>query len=124
MRGISLFSGCGGMDFAARALGIDMLIANDVIPETKLTFSQYFPEIEFLLEDIRKVENLPKVDIVTGGYPCQSFSMGGKRAPANDPRTFLFREFARVVDKSTPKYFVSGNLLFNNTLELDSSSDL
>lgn len=110
MRGISLFSGCGGMDFAARSLGIDMLIANDVIPETKLTFSQYFPEIEFLLEDIRKVENLPKVDIVTGGYPCQSFSMGGKRAPANDPRTFLFREFARVVDKSTPKYFVAENV--------------
>ena len=110
MRGISLFSGCGGMDFAARSLGIDMLIANDVIPETKVTFAKYFPEIDFILEDIRKIDKFPKVDIVTGGYPCQSFSMGGNRAPANDPRTFLFKEYARVVDTSKPKFFVAENV--------------
>jgi DNA (cytosine-5)-methyltransferase 1 len=110
VKGISLFSGCGGMDFAARSLGIDMLMANDIIPETKVTFAQYFPEIDFQLEDIRKLDKFPAVDIVTGGYPCQSFSMGGKRAPESDPRTFLFREFVRVIDKTSPKFFVAENV--------------
>jgi DNA (cytosine-5)-methyltransferase 1 len=98
------------MDFAARSLGIDVLLANDIVPETKVTFSQYFPEVDFVLEDIRKVSNFPAVDIVTGGYPCQSFSMGGNRAPENDPRSFLFHEFARVVDTTSPKFFVAENV--------------
>lgn len=107
---ISLFSGCGGIDFAARDLGIDVRFANDVIPETEITFQNYFPEVDFHLQDIRQLDKFPKVDIVTGGYPCQSFSMGGKRNPANDPRTFLFKEFARVVDSVKPKYFVAENV--------------
>ena len=98
------------MDFAARALGIDVLFANDIIPETKITFSKYFPEIDFHLEDVRLLTKFPKVDLVTGGYPCQSFSMGGNRAPEKDPRTFLFKEFARVVDSTAPKYFVAENV--------------
>lgn len=98
------------MDFAARSLGIDVLFANDIIPETKDTFERYFPEVDFKLEDIRHLSKFPSVDLVTGGYPCQSFSMGGKRAPEKDPRTFLFNEFARVVDSAAPKYFVAENV--------------
>ena len=110
VKGISLFSGCGGIDFAARALGIDVLFANDVIPETKHTFSRYFPEVDFVLDDVVNWSKFPAADIVTGGYPCQSFSMGGNRAPENDPRTFLFHEFARVVDQVRPKFFVAENV--------------
>lgn len=110
MKAISLFSGCGGMDFAARSLGIDVLLANDVIPETKVTFERYFPEVDFVLDDVRNLNKIPSVDLVTGGYPCQSFSMGGNRAPEKDPRTFLFEQFARVVDTAAPKYFVAENV--------------
>lgn len=98
------------MDFAARNLGIDVLLANDIIPETKQTFERYFPEVDFVLEDVRHLNKFPKVDLVTGGYPCQSFSMGGNRAPESDPRTYLFKEFARIVDKVSPKYFVAENV--------------
>ncbi|MBC7416899.1 MAG: DNA cytosine methyltransferase [Pedobacter sp.] len=110
MRAISLFSGCGGIDFAARELGIDVVFANDIIPETKDTFKAYFPEVDFHLEDIRLISKFPKVDLVTGGYPCQSFSMGGKRDPKSDPRTFLFHEFARTVSTVSPKFFVAENV--------------
>lgn len=110
MKAISLFSGCGGIDFALRDIGVDVVFANDVIPETKITFKDYFPEVDFHLEDIRNLSKFPKVDLVTGGYPCQSFSMGGNRNPAKDPRTFLFNEFARVVDSVKPKYFVAENV--------------
>lgn len=110
MKAISLFSGCGGMDFAARSLGIDVILANDIIPETKNTFQKYFPEIDFILDDVRNLHRIPNVDLVTGGYPCQSFSMGGNRAPERDPRTFLFEQFARIVDTAAPKYFVAENV--------------
>jgi len=110
LKAISLFSGCGGIDFAARSLGIDVLLANDIIPETKATFGKYFPEVDFVLDDVRSLHKLPNVDLVMGGYPCQSFSMGGKRTPENDPRTFLFNEFARVVNSTAPKYFVAENV--------------
>ena len=110
MKAISLFSGCGGIDFALRKTDVDVLFANDVIPETKLTFSSYFPEVDFHLQDIRKLTKFPSVDLITGGYPCQSFSMGGNRNPINDPRTFLFQEFARVVDSVKPKFFIAENV--------------
>lgn len=110
MRAVSLFSGCGGMDFAKRDLGVDVVLANDILPDAAATFNRYFPETDFVLGDVRQLEKLPSVELVTGGYPCQSFSMGGNRQPENDPRTFLFREFSRVVDRVAPKYFVAENV--------------
>lgn len=110
IKAVSLFSGGGGIDFACRQLGIDVLLANDVLPEAKETFKRAFPEVDFRLEDIRRLTNFPVVDLVTGGYPCQSFSLGGNRKPENDPRTFLFAEFARVVDLIKPKFFVAENV--------------
>ena len=110
LKGISLFTGCGGMDFAAKECGIDVLFANDIIPETKETFSKYFQETDFHCCDIRQLTKFPSVEIITGGYPCQSFSMGGNRKPENDSRTFLFNEFARVVDTVHPKFFIAENV--------------
>ncbi len=110
LRAISLFTGCGGMDFALRDSGVDVVFANDIIPETMETCARHFPEVDFHLEDIRNLSKFPAADIVTGGYPCQSFSMGGNRSPGSDPRTYLFREFARVVDKVHPKFFVAENV--------------
>lgn len=110
MRAISLFSGCGGMDFASHSLGIEVLLANDILPEAAETFKRSFPETDFHCGDIREITKFPSVDLITGGYPCQSFSMGGNRAPQNDPRTFLFKEFARVVSSVSPRYFVAENV--------------
>lgn len=110
MRAISLFSGCGGIDFALRSLGVDTVFANDIIPEAGETIRRYFPETDFVLEDVRRLSTFPSADIVTGGYPCQSFSMGGNRKPESDPRTYLFREFARVVDTVRPRFFVAENV--------------
>lgn len=107
---LSLFCGCGGVDFALRDLGVDVIYANDIFPEAGMTFKQYFPEVDFHSEDIRSLNVFPNVDLVTGGYPCQSFSMGGNRKPESDPRTYLFHEFARVIDTVCPKYFVAENV--------------
>lgn len=110
IRAISLFSGCGGIDFALRDAGADVVYANDIVPEAGETIRKYFPETDFVLGDIRQLTQFPNVELVTGGYPCQSFSMGGNRNPKNDPRTYLFQEFARVIDTVHPRFFVAENV--------------
>lgn len=110
MRSISLFSGCGGFDFALRSLGVDTIWANDILSCAQETFKTYFSETHFCHADLSQVSEFPEVDIVTGGYPCQSFSMGGNRSPKEDERSKLYLEFARVVNRVQPKYFVAENV--------------
>lgn len=110
MKTVSLFSGCGGMDFGLKAAGFDVFFATDVMTAAADTYKKYFPETEFVHNDIRKIETFPHAELVVGGYPCQSFSMGGNRNPEKDPRTYLFKEFARAVEVSNPKFFIAENV--------------
>ena len=110
MRAISLFSGAGGMDLGARAAGVDIVMGNDVMPEAASTHRVYFPETDFVGGGIEAVTSWPAADLVIGGYPCQSFSLGGNRRPEDDGRTFLFRHFARCVDAVSPSFFVAENV--------------
>ena len=110
MKAISLFSGAGGMDIGAAKLGIQTVFANDVLPEAAETHRLQLPETEFVLGDVKDVLSLPAADLITGGYPCQSFSMGGNRRPENDRRTQLYTEYARCVDTVSPSFFVAENV--------------
>lgn len=107
---ISLFSGCGGMDIGAERAGAVVIYANDVMTAAAETYASQFPDIEFVSGDIRGIKSFPSADLVIGGYPCQSFSLGGNRKPERDERTQLFREFARCVDTVTPRFFVAENV--------------
>jgi DNA (cytosine-5)-methyltransferase 1 len=110
MKAISLFSGGGGMDFALHQSGIDVVYSNDISISACETLSRYFPHTDVVQGDIRDLVSFPDVDLVVGGYPCQSFSLAGNRRPSNDPRTYLFREFARVISTVKPKYFIAENV--------------
>lgn len=110
IRVLSLFSGCGGMDFGIEAAGGDVIFANDVVGDACKTLEKYFPNADIKHSDISFVESFPQVDIVVGGYPCQSFSMAGNRNPDNDIRTNLYKQFLRVLKIVQPKYFVVENV--------------
>ena len=61
--------------------------------------------------DIRKVDELPEgTDLLCGGFPCQAFSIAGKRKGFEDTRGTLFFELARLLRKSKPKYFLFENV--------------
>ena len=107
---ISLFSGCGGMDFGAAAAGARIIFANDIDQDATSTFRKYFTETELVAGDIADVKTFPAADLVIGGYPCQSFSMGGNRNPGVDGRTYLYLHFARCLDIAQPRYFVAENV--------------
>ena len=110
MKTISLFSGCGGMDIGAEQAGADTILANDIMPEACETYSSIFHGVNIINGDVSRITEWPSADLVIGGYPCQSFSMGGNRNPGADDRTNLFTEFARCVDHVQPKFFVAENV--------------
>jgi DNA (cytosine-5)-methyltransferase 1 len=110
MKAISLFSGCGGADFGMQRLNIDVVLSTDIMPDACETLRRYFNHSEVINTDIRELTKFPDADLVVGGYPCQSFSLAGNRAPSNDPRSYLYLEFARVVDTVKPKYFIAENV--------------
>ena len=112
---VSLFSGCGGSDLGARRAGADIIFANDISRNSIATYLKYqhtltVPGAEVVVGDIARVKNLPRCDLLIGCYPCQSFTMGGRRDPESDRRSRLFGEFRRCLIQSDPEFFVVENV--------------
>lgn len=110
IRVLSLFSGCGGLDFGIEAAGGNVIYANDIFADACKTLEKYFPNTDVNHGDIADIKSFPNADIVVGGYPCQSFSMAGNRDPSKDERTSLYKQFLRVIQLVKPKYFVAENV--------------
>ena len=94
----SLFSGSGGFELAGGRSGIKPLWASEIEPFPILVTATRFPDVE-RFGDIKKMDGgvIPKVDIITGGSPCQDMSIAGKREGLDGPRSNLFREQIRIV---------------------------
>lgn len=108
---ISLFAGAGGMDFGAHKEGFDTVFALDNFEASTETFRKYFPSADvkcsgiFEFNDSKK-NPYPKADIVMGGYPCQSFSMGGVRAQIKMTGLIFFLVLLLLLIKLNPKFLL------------------
>lgn len=108
---VSLFSGCGGMDYGATQAGCEVVFANDSSKEAISSLKRLIANgVETFVGACADIRKLPMADIVCGGYPCQSFSMGGVRDPKNDHRSYLYKDFIRALNIVRPKYFVVENV--------------
>ena len=94
----SLFSGSGGFELAGQMSGIIPVWASEIEPFPILVTTTHFPDMEHF-GDIKKMNggSIPKVDIITGGSPCQDMSIAGKREGLDGSRSNLFREQIRIV---------------------------
>ena len=94
----SLFSGSGGFELAGVIAGMKPVWSSEIEPFPLLVTKKRFPDM-LHLGDIKKLdgERIPKVDIITGGSPCQDMSIAGKRKGLNGARSNLFREQIRIV---------------------------
>jgi DNA (cytosine-5)-methyltransferase 1 len=108
---VSLFSGCGGMDLGFVQEGFEIVWANDIDKWACQTYRKNFGNhiFEGDIADL-DLKNLPKADIVTGGFPCQDFSMIWKRGGINTERGNLYKYFVDVVAEIEPKIFVAENV--------------
>ena len=107
----SVFSGIGGPEVAAAMLGWQNLFHCEINPFGRQVLDYWFPDSKSY-EDITKTdfrEWRGKIDILTGGFPCQPFSYAGKRGGREDER-YLWPEMLRVIDEVRPTWVVGENV--------------
>ena len=108
LRVVSLFSGSGGMDLGFERAGFDVVWANDVNHWACETFRKNFKGeiVEASIADVREAD-VPECEVITGGFPCQDFSMIWKRMGLKTERGNLYRHFVRIVIAKQAKMFVA-----------------
>ena len=107
---VSLFAGAGGMDMGFENAGFETIWANDILPAACETHKQW-SKAHTECGDIRKLDlsSIPRSSIITGGFPCQGFSLAGPRK-VDDSRNVLYKFFVQLVDQNQPDVFVAENV--------------
>lgn len=114
---LDLFTGIGGFSLAAEWTGKIKTIGHAEIREwqSKL-LAQQFPDIPNY-GDVRNIKGI-RADIITGGFPCQPFSLAGKRRGQSDDR-YLWPEMLRIIGESGAEWVLGENVPGINDLALD-----
>lgn len=133
---VSLFSGCGGLDLGIQGgfsyLGrfyiknpFKIVWANDINEKATRTLKLNFKDINVVCGDITQILNtnrvgqtslfeneleIPNADVVIGGFPCQDFSLAGKRQGLLVQRGKLYQSMAKVIQIIKPKVFLAENV--------------
>lgn len=110
---IELFAGAGGLALGLEQAGIKTVEYVEFDKACCETLKYNRPQWNVICDDIHNINFLPyknKIDIVTGGFPCQAFSYAGKKLGFEDTRGTLFHEFARCVQEVHPKMFLAENV--------------
>lgn len=116
----SLFSGIGGFDLAAEKMGWNNLFQVEIDPFCQKVLQKNFPNAE-RYTDIRQFDGSTyslRVDVLSGGFPCQPFSIAGKRNGNADERA-LWPEMLRVIREVQPTWVVGENVAGIISMELD-----
>ena len=110
---LELFAGAGGLAVGLEKAGLKCVALNEIDKWACQTLRKNRPSWKVLEGDIRDfnfAEYRDKVDVVTGGFPCQAFSYAGKKLGLADARGTLFYEFARVVQEVNPPICIGENV--------------
>ena len=118
---LSLFDGmsCGQLALQKLGIKVDKYFAAEIDKHAIQVTQHNFPDT-IQLGDVTKVfaKDLPKIDLLIGGSPCQGFSFAGKQLAFDDPRSKLFFEFVRLKNECKPKYFMLENVKMKKEFEL------
>lgn len=111
MTHLGLFEGIGGFSLAVKWAGGKTLAWCEWNEFGQKVLKYHFPEAEgygdITKTDFRKYAN--KVDLLTGGFPCQPFSMAGKRKGTDDER-YLWHEMLRAIQEVKPRFVIAENV--------------
>ncbi len=113
----SLFAGIGGFCQAFKNADFEIKWANELDNFAATTYKENFPEVKLFKKSITDLsvagDKLESTDILTAGFPCQSFSVAGTKKGFNDPRGKLFFEIVRLLNEfgdERPKIIVLENV--------------
>lgn len=109
----TLFAGCGGDTLGFVNAGFDLVFANDNNPDACDTLRNRFENNSkkkiIHKGNIQKIENFVSANVITGGFPCQGFSLAGPRK-VEDNRNILYRDLKRAISQVKPEFFVAENV--------------
>ena len=113
MNVLSLFDGmsCGQIALEKVGFQVDKYFASEIDKHAIKVAKANYPDMVHL-GDVRdvKADDLPQIDLLIGGSPCQGFSFAGKQLNFDDPRSKLFWEYVRLLRDLQPKYFLLENV--------------
>ena len=125
MNHLDLCSGIGGWGLAFRELGINTIAFCEIEKYPQRVLKKNFPNIpifndltELTYEKIKKRTGTGRIDILTCSYPCQPFSVAGKRKGESDAR-HLWTDTFRLVKECQPSWFIGENVSGHIKLGLD-----
>lgn len=100
---IDLFAGIGGIRMGAEKAGGKCVFSSEINPKAAKVYEKNFKENP--LGDVTKInlEQLPNFDMLCAGFPCQPFSISGKKKGFEDTRGTLFFDICRIIDNKKPK---------------------
>jgi DNA (cytosine-5)-methyltransferase 1 len=113
LRMIDLFSGTGAFTHAFQATNkVTCVFANDMVPWSKQIYDANFQGHTLTLKDLHDltVEEIPSHDILTGGFPCQPFSVAGKQEGFQDKRSNVFWKLLEILDHHNTPYIILENV--------------
>ena len=120
MNVLSLFDGmaCGRIALERCGYKVDRYFASEIDKYAMRVAKANYPDIEHL-GDVRSVEtdNLPDIDLLIGGSPCQGFSFAGRHLNFEDQRSRLFFEYVRILEETQPRYFLLENVRMSKESE-------
>lgn len=132
LKALELFAGIGGIALAEQMAGIEVVGLSEIEEYPVRILKKNFPDTP-ILKDVRKINKQTlrevgidpdTIDIVSGGFPCQPFSIAGKRRGTDDDRD-LWPEMFRIIKEIKPNWVVGENVANFANMELDRTlSDL
>lgn len=112
-KSIELFAGAGGLAIGLEKAGFHSVLLNEWDKYACATLRKNRPEWNIIEGDICNIDFSPykgKIDLLSGGFPCQAFSYAGKGEGFNDIRGTMFFQFARAIKEVQPKVILGENV--------------
>jgi DNA (cytosine-5)-methyltransferase 1 len=115
MRVLDLFAGIGGFTLGLEKAGFETVAFCEIEPYAQKVLAKNWPEIP-IYDDVRKItadrliSDRIRVDVITGGFPCQDISVAGNQAGIEGERSGLWTECARLIRELRPRYAIFENV--------------
>ena len=112
MNYIDLFSGTGAFSYVLKNNKFKCKFSNDMEISSEKIYKLNFPKHNFVLEDLNNIniKNIPKHDILCAGFPCQPFSIAGKKKGFDDKRANVFWKIIEILKKYKPNIIILENV--------------
>ena len=112
MKTASFFAGIGGICYGFKQAGLEVVFANEFDKNACKSYKANHPETNLAEGDVRQVESssIPDFDVFTGGFPCQPYSLAGKKEGLTDVRGTLFFDIVRILKEKQPASFLLENV--------------